>query len=109
MRSLGGVRSNGTRCLIMSGFEVAEGSLRSLPWSQEAKKAQSEARLLYTEKTSGTNKMFAFLGGLKPVSDPDEAMQGKTKKLTVSLGRHEFVLFVQQQPSHFKELNGSYG
>ena len=53
--------------------------------------------------------MFAFLGGLKAVSDPDEAMQGKTKKLTVSLGRHEFLLFVQQQLSHFKELNGSYG
>ena len=34
--------------------------------------------------------MFAFLGGLKAVSDLDEAMQGKTKKLTVSLGRHEF-------------------
>ena len=89
--------------------KLQKGASEASPGRKKQKKPSLKPGLLYTEKTSSTNKMFAFLGKLKAVSDPDEAMQGKTKKLTVSLGRHEFLLFVQQQLSHFKELNGSYG
>ena len=43
----------------MSGFEIMEGASKASLGRREQKKHRLKPGLLYTEKNSGTNKMFA--------------------------------------------------